>query len=176
MRQPTQQWHSLQPSLHTHGALCRWPEQWLAPDAPGRAAGAPCSCLHAVQREQTIPRVGRLWALVAGNPIHTHMCHHTTPSCGFLTSQAAALGQHLARQFPGLLSASSSQRPLVHCSTAVRAARTAAIALAQFPGPGQGPASTGQQQLPAVVQSSSELLELSQGSWVSLAGCVSMCW
>lgn len=122
-------------------------------------------------------------AAVAGNPVHTHMCvsPHTTPSCGFVAVQAAALGRHLARQFPDLLSASSSQRPLVHCSTAVRAAKTAAIALAQFPpGPGnQGPASsacTGQQQLPAVVASSSELLELSQGSWVSLAGCVSVCW
>lgn len=44
--------------------------------------------------------------------------------------QAVALGRHLAQQYPGL--AATSQQ-LVHSSTAVRAARTAAIALQQFP-------------------------------------------
>lgn len=153
-------------------AACRWPEQCLTPDAPGRAAGAPCSCLHAVQREHTIPKVGTLSLRLLKTPgPHTHVSPPHDPFFGFLTSQAAALGRHLAKQYPGLLSAAiSSQQKLLHCSTAVRAARTAAIALAQFPGAAS--TGTGQEQLPAVVQSSPELLELSQGIWVSLAGCV----
>lgn len=73
--------------------------------------------------------------------------------------QAAALGFHLAKQFPALAQ-QQQQQQLVHSSTAIRAAKTAAIALEQFQ---QG--AVGQ----VVVQSTPELLELSQGSWVR--GC-----